>query len=248
LSPGANYRLTFEGGELEITPASTLDVGFADGSFVYDGTAKSLAIAGELPAGTSVSYANNGRTEVGSQVVTARIAGGDNYDDLVLTAMLTVTPAVRTLDFPALPGRTYGDGDFSPGATVSSGEAVTYTSDNPSVVLITADGLIRIVGAGRAEITATVAESGNYTDRPRVSRSLVVRKADQTITFNAPGEVTRDAGSIQLDVTSSGGLPVTLTADDGQVATVEGTTLHIHRRGTVRVTATQAGDGNYEAA
>src|SRR5690606_4982230 len=152
LSPGANYRLTFEGGELEITPASTLDVGFADGSFVYDGTEKSLAIAGELPAGTSVSYENNGRTEVGSQVVRARIAGGDNYDDLVLTATLTVTQAVRTLDFPALPGRTYGDGDFSPGATVSSGEAVTYTSDNPSVVLITADGLIRIVGAGRAEI------------------------------------------------------------------------------------------------
>src|SRR5690606_29611300 len=159
----ANYELTFEGAVLEITPSIELEIILADGSFVYDGTAKSLAIAGELPAGTSVSYENNGRTEVGSQQVTATIIGG-SHEMLVLTATLTIIPA------------------------------------------------------------------------------------GQTITFNAPAEVTHGSGSIQLEVSASSGLPVTLTVDDGQVATVEGTTLHIHRRGTVRVTATQAGDGNYEAA
>src|SRR5690606_6713340 len=113
---------------------------------------------------------------------------------------LTVTQAERTLDFPALPEKTYGDEDFAGGATASSGEAVSYASSNAAVAEITASGMIRITGAGEAVITATVPENGNYTGRPQVSRTLVVRKAQQSIAFNVPAEVNRDAGSIQLDV------------------------------------------------
>jgi len=51
-----------------------------------------------------------------------------------------------------------------------------------------------------------------------------------------------------LDVSASSGLPVTLRLDDEQVATLDATTLTILRLGTVRITATQAGDGNHEAA
>ena len=49
-------------------------------------------------------------------------------------------------------------------------------------------------------------------------------------------------------MSSSSGLAVTLTVDDPQAATVSGTTLNILRLGTVTLTATQAGDSNYEAA
>src|SRR5690606_8048203 len=107
---------------------------------------------------------------------------------------------------------------------------------------------IRITGAGEATITATVPENGNYGSRPSVSRVLTVGKAAQSITFNAPAEVNRDAGAIQLDVTASSGLPVTLSVDDEQVATLDGSTLSIHRLGTVRITAMQAGDANHEPA
>src|SRR5690606_25010841 len=79
-------------------------------------------------------------------------------------------------------------------------------------------------------------------------RPLTVHKAAQTITFNAPAEVNRDAGSIELDVSASSGMPVSLTLDDEQVATLEGTTLNIHRLGMATIIATQAGDDNYEAA
>src|SRR5690606_6435438 len=44
------------------------------------------------------------------------------------------------------------------------------------------------------------------------------------------------------------GLGVVLTVDGPSVATVSGSTLHVHRLGTVRVTATQAGNENYQAA
>lgn len=222
-------------------------VTLAGRSFVYDGTAKSLAITGTLPVGTSVRYAGNGRTEVGSQTVTATISGS-NYETLVLTAELTITPAVRSIDFPPLPEKAYGDADFVGGATASSGEAVSYTSSNTAVAEVVAGGRIRITGAGSATITATVPESGNYSNRPEVRRELTVRRAQQSISFSAPASVHRDAGSIALEVSASSGLPVSLAVDDGQVATVEGTALHIHRLGTVTITATQGGDANHEAA
>ncbi|MDN3205988.1 hypothetical protein, partial [Algoriphagus sediminis] len=74
------------------------------GSFVFDGTEKSIVISGTLPAGTSVAYTNNSRTNVGTQEVTATITGS-NFNDLVLTADLTITPADIT-------GITFDDGSF----------------------------------------------------------------------------------------------------------------------------------------
>lgn len=163
LSLGGNYEITFEAGTLTITTAGYPNVKFVNRSFVYDGDEKSLTITDTLPTGTNVTYTNNGRTDVGSQIVTVTISGS-NYQTLVLTAELAVT------------------------------------------------------------------------------------RATQTITLVAPPEVSRDAGTVQLEVSSSSGLPVTLSLDDPLVATLDGTLLRVHRLGTVRLTATQEGDKNHEAA
>ena len=77
---------------------------------------------------------------------------------------------------------------------------------------------------------------------------LTIEKAQQTIHFADPGVLTRDAGIVALDVSSSSGLPVVLSVDDPSIATVSGTNLHVHRLGTVIVTATQEGDHNYHPA
>jgi len=244
---GDNYEDMVLTADLTVTPATITGISLADDSFVYDGTAQSLAITGTLPQGTTVAYTGNNRTDAGTQGVTATISG-DNYEDLVLTADLTVTQATRTLAFPALPVKTYGDANFNAGATASSGETITYTSSDPSVVEVTADGQLRINGVGEATVTATMPENGNYSNRPEATQVLTVQKTTQTITFNAPAEVNRDAGTIPLDVAASGGLPVTLSIDDDEVATLDGNSLHILRLGTVRITATQAGDANHEPA
>src|SRR5690606_11648772 len=153
ISGGTNYADLVLTATLTVTPATITGITFVDGSFVYDGTAKSLAIGGTLPAGTSVSYADNSRTDAGSQTVTATISGGTNYDDLVLTATLTILPNVRTLTFEALPPLTYGDDDHTLHAESSSGEDVLYSSSDEEVAVIV-DGAIRIRGAGTSVITA----------------------------------------------------------------------------------------------
>jgi len=252
LSAGDNYAITFERGTLTIMmqplpPTEITGIALDDATFSYDGLQHRLSITGQLPHGVSVTYENNSRTDVGNQMVTATLSG-EGYKTLVLTATLAIAPATRSIDFPALPETTYGDVGFDAEATASSGEEVTYTSDNLGVADVSADGTIAITGAGQVVITATVPENSNYTSRPRESRTLIVHKAPQTISFNAPVEVNRDAGSIQLDVSASGGLPVSLTIDDELVATLDGTTLNILRLGRVNITATQAGDANHEAA
>src|SRR5690606_20706454 len=201
LSLSDNYAVAFNGAKLEITASGALGITFADGSFVYDGTAKSLEIGGDLPEGTSVSYQNNRRTDVGSQEVTATVSGG-NYQTLVLTAELRVTATERTLAFPALEAKTYGDGDFDGGASASSSESVSYSGTRAAVALLTAVGTIRISGARESSITSAVPAKGNFTDRPQACRSLVVSKVSQSITFSTPGAVTRDAGTVQLDASA----------------------------------------------
>ncbi|WP_170845832.1 MBG domain-containing protein [Parapedobacter composti] len=219
---------------------------------VYDGSAKPATVA-TVPEGLggSVRVTYNGSPEppihAGEYEVVAALEHA-NYVADAETGTLVISRARRSIIFPALPEKTYGDTDFAPGATASTGEAVIYRSSDPSVAEITPGGLIRIVGAGTAEITATVAEHPDYMNRPEIRRTLTVHKAAQRITLSAPSEVGRDAGSVPVTATSTSGLSVSLSVDDPEVATLEGNTLRIHRLGTVRITGTQPGDGNHAPA
>src|SRR5690606_39589206 len=104
ISGGTNYSYLVLTATLTVTPATITGITFADGSFVYDGTAQSLAIGGTLPAGTSVSYAEDRKSDVEGKRATATVSGGMNYTDMVLTATLTVTHATIT-------GITIDDGE-----------------------------------------------------------------------------------------------------------------------------------------
>ena len=64
---------------------------FEDATFVKDGTAKSIEISGELPAGVSVEYIGNGQSEEGVYTVTAVFTGDVNYNDIApMTAIITI--------------------------------------------------------------------------------------------------------------------------------------------------------------
>ncbi len=70
-------------------------VSFGGGTFIYDGTAKSIYVSGELPDGVTVTYENNGKTESGVYTVTAKFIGDyDNYNVIPdMTATITVRQA-----------------------------------------------------------------------------------------------------------------------------------------------------------
>lgn len=78
---------------------ATLDASaftFEDDTVTYDGKAHSLEVVGEFPAGVTVTYSNNGKTEAGTYEVKATLAGS-NYNPLTLTATLRILPDLSHL-------------------------------------------------------------------------------------------------------------------------------------------------------
>ena len=75
---------------------------FADDRVTYDGEVHSLAISGDLPAGVSVTYAGNDKTNAGEYTVTATFAGDSaNYNAIPdMTAMLTIDKAMPVYTTP----------------------------------------------------------------------------------------------------------------------------------------------------
>jgi hypothetical protein len=97
-------------------------------------------------------------------------------------------------------------------------------------------------------ITVNQAHNDNYMDIGSVTQTLTVGKADQTITFGSlAGKKTGDA-PFPLGATASSGLAVTYESSNLAVATVSGNTVTILGAGSTVITASQAGDANYNAA
>ena len=129
-------------------------------------------------------------------------------------------------------------------ATASSGLGVTYTSSNTSVVTVSGN-TIKAVGEGSATITASQSGNTNYNAAASKSYTVTVSKKDQTITWTPPTELT--VGSTHtLSATAPGGaVSYEVTGD---AVTRSGNTLTAVQAGTVTITASQAGNGNYNPA
>jgi hypothetical protein len=153
----------------------------------------------------------------------------------------------QTITFTLLPSKVYGDAEFNPGATASSGLPVSYTSSNAAVCTIV-NGNIHITGAGSSSITAKQTGNANYNAAPDVSQTLTVAKANQSITFNPlPNKNAGDA-DFNPGAAASSGLTVAYSSSNTAVATIVNGNIHIVGAGTSFITASQAGNTNYNAA
>ena len=117
----------------------------------------------------------------GTSDITARQSGNATYAPARYIKTLTVGNTDQTINFDALPSKTYGDADFTITASASSGLIVSFSSDNAAVATVTA-GLVHITGAGTAVITASQNGDGNYNAAPSVPQTLTVGKINLTFT------------------------------------------------------------------
>jgi len=289
-------------------------------SATYDGSAKA-ATATTSPAGLAVAVTYNGSatppTAAGSYGVVGTITNA-NYQGSA-SGTLVIAKAGQVITFDSLAARTYGSAPFSPGATASSGLAVSYTSSNPAVATVSGSS-VTIVGIGTTTITASQTGDDNYTSAAGVPQTLTVTKGTATVTLgglttvytgtpraatattvpgglpvtltynglataptaagsytvaatvnspnyqgSATGTLTIAKGAqtisfgplaaktvgnapFALSATATSGLTISYTSSNPAVATVSGTTVTIVGAGTAVITASQGGNGNYEAA
>jgi trimeric autotransporter adhesin len=101
-------------------------------------------------------------------------------------------PQVQPFVFNPIPAKTYGDADFSGGATsLNTTQPIVYSSNNPAFATIVS-GNIHITGAGTATITASQASDGFYP-AASVMQTLTVNKAALTIKADNKTKVEGEA-------------------------------------------------------
>lgn len=155
----------------------------------------------------------------------------------------------QTIAFGALPSPLFGStNNLTLAAIATSGLPVTYTSSNPAVATVSSN-VLTIVGAGTTTITATQAGDTSWAPANQ-ARSFVVQKGIQTINFRPSFSL---AGGYLLPNfpprNSSAGLPITYRSANTRIAQVfSGNVIKLIGRGYTTITATQAGNANWQAA
>ena len=192
-----------------------------------------------------------GTALTGSETVLVSYTSGDVLSDkgggLASFTDQNVTLLSQTITFPTTLTKNYGDPPFILSASSSSGLSITYSSSNLPVSTIV-NATMTINNAGSSDITAR--QVGNSTFAPaKYIKPLVVSKANQTITFGTLPSKTYGDADFTVNATSSIGSTVSFASGNPAVATITPTGLvHITGAGTSVITASQSGNGNYNAA
>jgi alpha-tubulin suppressor-like RCC1 family protein len=230
----ANYEGTASGTLVIAKAVATLTLGNLTAT--YNGAAKS-ATATTNPANLTVAFTYNGSatppTNAGGYTVVGTIAEA-NYQGTA-SGTLVIAKAVATVTLGNLTPTYDGTAKSATATTTPAGLTVNLSYDGSPTAP---------TNAGSYAVVGTVNEA-NY--QGTANGTLVIAKADQTISFTGPASQPFSLVPITLGATATSGLPVTFSVASGP-ATVSGTTLTLTSSGTVTVRATQAGDANRNAA
>jgi hypothetical protein len=224
---------------------------YGDSAFALTGSASSGLAVSYSSSNTSVATVSGSVVTivgVGSTTITASQAGNSSYNAATsVSQTLTVNKAAQTITFGALSSKTYGDSSFSITGSASSGLSLSYSSSNTGVATVSGS-VVTIVGAGSTTITASQPGNSSYNAATSVSQALTVSKASQTISFTTLPAKTYGDSAFALTASSTSGLSVSYSSSNPSVATVAGSTVTIVAAGTATITATQAGNSNYNPA
>ena len=255
---------------------TTYGTASAEQSFTVSGSALSAPLIVTAPAGFEVSEISGSgfgpsvsfapvSGSVGTNTVFVRLkdtAEAGAYNAVSLTAT-SDGAAQRTFATTAS-----GNAVAQKALTVSSAAVTPKTYDGTTAATITGtlDGVVgsdvvTLVGTGTfasanvgtgiavtSTSTLTGNAAGNYTLTQPTGLTGDITKASQTITFGVLAAKTTADAPFALAATTTSGLAISYVSSNPSVATVSGNIVTIVAAGTTTITASQAGDGNYEAA
>ena len=198
--PDMTATLTIEKARYDMS-----NVRFIGRSFVYDGNEHRLEVTGDLPEGVTVSYVNNGLTDVGSVEVIAIFKGDThNYEPIKeLSATLTVVKGEYDMSNIKFEDKTVTyDGtlhSLEVTGTLPEGVTVTYVNNHKAF-------------AGTYEVTAHFKGDGlNYNPIPDMTAILTIEKAtydmsgvtfkDKTFTYDGEAHTCVVEGELPEGVT-----------------------------------------------
>ncbi|MEI7525293.1 MAG: MBG domain-containing protein, partial [Mariniphaga sp.] len=146
-----------------------------------------------------------------ANAITVASGVDENYRFSYVAANYEITKALQTIIFGSLSAKVYGNSDYAPGATASSGLTVTYASSNTSVATIV-DGKIHLVGKGISNITASQSGNSDYREASDEINVLTVSAPAIAGDTNGDGKIT--APEIAGDINGDGKITASEIAGD----------------------------------
>jgi len=213
---------------------------------VEDAGQRTVAVAADGEQGLVLTIVSaSGKTCTLTSVAAANYAP-------VFACAPSALAAGQTIDFAPLADRPISSGDFDPGATTSSGLAVSYgvTVDGGHCAIV--DGKVHLLAAGICTVEANQEGDNDFEAALPVSRSFLITAPPpvQTIAFAPLPDRTLGGADFDPGAVSSSGLAVgyTITSGGGHCALVSGK-VHLVDAGTCTVEADQdGGNGSFAPA
>ena len=180
---------TAPGTTIDLGPSGTISTASATFEFSSNESPVTFQCKLDGPGTTTGTYATcptpKEYTSLADGAYTLSVKAVDaagNEDPTPATRSFTVaTQQAQTISFAAPSGVVYGDADFDPAATASSGLAVGYSSSTPAVCTVVA-GNVHVVAAGDCTVTATQAGNSSFLAAPGVTRTFAIAKKQLTVT------------------------------------------------------------------
>jgi hypothetical protein len=237
----ANQTITFAALPIKVTGAAN----FAPGATASSGLA--VAYASSNTAVATIVSQKIKIVGTGTSTITASQAGNGSFNPAPNVTRLLTVKSPQTITFKPIAAKQFGEADFVPTATASSGLPVSFTTSNANVATIV-NGKIRIKGVGVTTIVASQAGNASFVAAPNVSQQLTVKKANQTITFADIAPKTAGTADFLPGATASSKLAVTYTSSNTAVATIVSGKIRVLSAGKTNIIATQPGNALYNAA
>lgn len=182
----------------------------------------------------------------GTHFLTASYVGAAPYNASASGSMRAVVGrASPTILFTTPPPLANG-ASAAVTAVATSALPVTYSSTSPACG-VTSAGVVTGLAVGDCTITATAAGNGTFLPALPTTITLPIAKGSQAIAFGAAPSV-RVGTSASVSATASSGLTVTFASTNSTCTVTPAGLVTGVSVGPCDVTATQAGNANYNAA
>jgi hypothetical protein len=149
---------------------------YGDPDFTVDAAASSgLPVTLSANGNCTTGGATIHLTGAGSCTVTASQAGNASYNPAPdVSQAFAIAKANQTISFAPLADKTFGDPDFTLGASASSGREVSFTASGDCTL---SGAKIHLTGAGSCTVTATQPGDSNYNAAPDVPQTIAIARA-----------------------------------------------------------------------
>lgn len=226
-------------------------ISIASGSLAFDDSISGATYTYEGTGSTSYGPSSSPPVALGTYSVTPSAAtfssgSASNYSITYLSGALAITQATQSISFAAIADDTFGAPPFTASASATSGLPVMLTSSTPDVC-VSAGLIVEIVGAGFCSLTASQPGNANVAAAAPVVRSFTVYKANQPAFVIVSDHYLTYGSALTVRTTGgagTGAVTVSVTAGTAD-CTLTGAELTADDTGTCVVTASKAGDDNY---